>query len=353
MGQRFPSDWFCASRIALPAALAIATFAASSSLLLAQTAAKPVKPAPSAPAAQTAKPKPATAKPAAASPATAKPGEAPKPKAFTNEDVIKLRSAGFSDQDIVDAIEKAANKAFDTSADGLIAMANAGVSKAIIGVVLGRAYVPESGMHTPASPAPVTAQSTLAEAPTNAVEPVAPDSARENTGGGIGGLFRRIPGVGRKEEPQDAIAKTDSQSAAAAVDTSRKTSLGKLDKRQIRNTRYVEFEIPTGQKLVYDGVLAHYRNSGRWKVQPASGDDAQITVVQTGRALGMDVEIQTTVKLVPNNNFTLVRVTTERRRTNVTENNRQMGAFNFEVDRTIEQAQEIEKALRQLTNAGQ
>jgi hypothetical protein len=500
MGQRVSLDWSSAKSIVIPAALAIATFAAGSSSLLAQTAAKPARPAPAAPAPQTAKPNPAT-KPAPASPATTKPTEAPKPKPFTNDDVIKLKIAGFSDQDIVYAIDKAANKAFDTSADGLIALAIAGVSKPVIGVVLGRPYTPAA---PPVPPTPVVAATPptpLAEAPTTATA-ASVEQPKDNGGikgkatvavRALGGLFGggkdnndgiqnpvvtsgnaailatietpkgaspavfsiRLPaddacrqtiryfvaeglemmsadcGIGqisttRKEKVAfdfgadplyrtqvtfvptsdatevrvkrlrmeageglsinggregdarfESVDSKDSVKAATDIRTAlmttiaanvvttqgtvpesatlstRKTSLGKLDKGEIRDRRYVEFEIPATPKQVRDGVIAHYNNDGRWKIQPASADEQQISFLQTGNALGISAEILTTIKLVSNNITTLIRVTTERRRTNATENNRQMGAFNFEVDRTIEQAQEIEKALRQLTNAGQ
>jgi hypothetical protein len=61
-------------------------------------------------------------------------------------------------------------------------------------------------------------------------------------------------------------------------------------------------------------------------------------------------EVLATVKLVEANNSTLVRVTVDRRRTRYTSNSRDMGAFNFDRDRTIDQAQELEKALRQTHN---
>ncbi len=85
------------------------------------------------------------------------PVEAAKPKMFTNEDVIKLQAAGFTEQEIVAAIEAAPNKLFDTSADGLIALKTAKLSGRVIAAVLGKTYEPEPPpVATPAPTTPIT-----------------------------------------------------------------------------------------------------------------------------------------------------------------------------------------------------
>ena len=58
--------------------------------------------------------------------------------AFGNEDVVKLISAGFSEEMILKAVSSANPATFDTSADGLIELKKAGASDAVIQKVLSR-----------------------------------------------------------------------------------------------------------------------------------------------------------------------------------------------------------------------
>ncbi|MBX4191789.1 MAG: hypothetical protein KW804_03250 [Candidatus Doudnabacteria bacterium] len=139
--------------------------------------------------------KPAVRRPVSTAPAAAKPVEAPKPveeskpKAFTNADVIKLKAAEFKDDAIAAAITIAPNKQFDTSADGLIALRTAGISQAVIDVVLGKPYV------TP-PPAPVNVS--VVE-PIKAVEPTAASEKKGGIGGFVGGLGRHV-GINRGDD---------------------------------------------------------------------------------------------------------------------------------------------------------
>jgi hypothetical protein len=58
-------------------------------------------------------------------------------KPLTNDDVVQMTKAGFDEQTIVKAI--AANKPdFDTSAQGLLALKNAGVTKPVLDAILDR-----------------------------------------------------------------------------------------------------------------------------------------------------------------------------------------------------------------------
>lgn len=59
--------------------------------------------------------------------------------AFGNEDVIKLLSAGFTEEMVIKAISAANPVAFDTSADGLIGLKKAGASDAVIQKILSSA----------------------------------------------------------------------------------------------------------------------------------------------------------------------------------------------------------------------
>ncbi|MFA5841821.1 MAG: hypothetical protein WC835_02570 [Candidatus Paceibacterota bacterium] len=58
--------------------------------------------------------------------------------AFGNEDVAKLISAGFAEDVVLNAVSAANPATFDTSADGLIGLKNAGASDAVIQKVLSR-----------------------------------------------------------------------------------------------------------------------------------------------------------------------------------------------------------------------
>lgn len=57
---------------------------------------------------------------------------------FGNEDVVKLIKAGFSDEVVVQAITTEKSPAFDTSADGLVALKNVGASETVIKAILAR-----------------------------------------------------------------------------------------------------------------------------------------------------------------------------------------------------------------------
>ena len=70
----------------------------------------------------------ASAQPVAAAPAAAKPSAA----GMRNQTVIDLAKAGLSDENIILAIDGAAQTQFDVSPEGLIALAKGGVSKSVI-----------------------------------------------------------------------------------------------------------------------------------------------------------------------------------------------------------------------------
>lgn len=117
---------------------------------------------------------------------TAKPTEVIPLKPFTNADIIKLENAGFSDDDILAAINAAQNKSFDTSADGLIGLKSAGVAPRVIAAVLGRPSSPEPVPAAVPASTPVTPP-TSEGSPTTAVK-------QEDKGNPVGRFFG---GVGR------------------------------------------------------------------------------------------------------------------------------------------------------------
>jgi hypothetical protein len=67
---------------------------------------------------------------------------------MTNADVIKMTKAGIDESVIINSVQNA-QSGFDTSANGLIGLSQAGVSKPVINAVVLRA----SGASTPAAPA--------------------------------------------------------------------------------------------------------------------------------------------------------------------------------------------------------
>ncbi len=127
--------------------------------------------------------KPAVRKPAPVATPKAVP-EPPKPKVFGNDDVLKLQAAGLSEDEIVGAINAAANKSFDTSADALISLKTAGVTKKVMASILNIPYVPDP---PPAPPTPVAPAQTI-PAGTAANVPAA-----DKKPGGIKSLFSKIP----------------------------------------------------------------------------------------------------------------------------------------------------------------
>jgi hypothetical protein len=136
-----------------------------------------------------------------------------KPKAFTNADVLKLKTASFSDDEIVGAIQVAQNKSFDVSGDGLTALKQAGVSKRVMAAILGIPYTPE------AVPAPATAPTIVTQPEPPQAKPVAssiasPTDPKNATKASKLRFIRRVPGLGKTAENAPATA----PSAAAAVD---------------------------------------------------------------------------------------------------------------------------------------
>ncbi len=185
-----------------------------STTVFAQTTPKPAAAAPKATApATTAKPqppRPTAAKPTVAKVAPAAVVEAPIRK-FGNADVIKLKAADFTEQQIADAITAAPNKEFDITADGLIALKTAGVSKPIIDMVLGKPYAPEA----PAAPTNLRIVEAPAPAPPATTPAPAPDSQSEQKRGFFGNLVKTVAKVkdvrigdsnSVNDEPADATA---------------------------------------------------------------------------------------------------------------------------------------------------
>ena len=82
---------------------------------------------------------------------------------MTNDSVIKLTRMGFSQDLIVTTINRS-QQAFDTSADGLIALKNAGVGSQVVSAMVAKASLvaPAPPVQTPTPPAPSTMQSVTA-----------------------------------------------------------------------------------------------------------------------------------------------------------------------------------------------
>lgn len=114
--------------------------------------------------------------------------QASAPGSMTNSDVIKMVQAGFSESLIIQAIQKAQGRRFDTSADALVALKGAGATDKVISVMLDP--LPQPGPTERPKP--------------GAVEP--PQVARpdENPESPKPGVFQRIrskiPGMGGGSE---------------------------------------------------------------------------------------------------------------------------------------------------------
>jgi hypothetical protein len=120
----------------------------------------------SAAAAQTSAPKP-----------SATPARPPLPKAMTNADVVKMTHGDLGDDLIITAIKKAPRTAFDLSADGLLQLRAAGVSKDILRVMLdptAKVTVLAPPVERPASPAKTETP------PSPTTKPPAPAAAAES-----------------------------------------------------------------------------------------------------------------------------------------------------------------------------
>jgi hypothetical protein len=68
---------------------------------------------------------------------------------LTNADIIKMQSAGLS-ENIILASVNGQPAAYDTSADGLLALKNAGVSDAVVAAMISRNAAMKSGVSNPA-----------------------------------------------------------------------------------------------------------------------------------------------------------------------------------------------------------
>lgn len=73
---------------------------------------------------------------------------------MTNDDVVRLTAAGFSEDLVVTRIGTSEQQRFDLSADGLVALKQAGVGERVIAVMLGG---PDPGASAPNAPAPAAA----------------------------------------------------------------------------------------------------------------------------------------------------------------------------------------------------
>ena len=130
--------------------------------------------------------------------ASSKSSESVKPKQFTNDDVLKLKTAGFSDAEILAAIAAARETSFDTSADGLIALKTAGISARVIAAILGQPYPVEDATKAAASAptSPTAADHSSTEAPNGERKPAA------KGGGFLGALGIRKVDDDSKKTPK-------------------------------------------------------------------------------------------------------------------------------------------------------
>lgn len=78
--------------------------------------------------------------------------------AMTNQDVVKLVTAGFTDELIVAVIGGAAKTAFDLSPGGLVVLKKAGVSEAVIGAMLRWVAAPRAQESAAARTAPASGE---------------------------------------------------------------------------------------------------------------------------------------------------------------------------------------------------
>lgn len=92
----------------------------------------------------------------------------PAPSAMSNQDVVTLVGAGLAEDIIITNIRQSPSRAFDLSAEALVALKRNGVSDNIIRVML------DPDATVPASAPPPPAAATTAEAPSPAAVPDAP-----------------------------------------------------------------------------------------------------------------------------------------------------------------------------------
>lgn len=94
----------------------------------------------------------ATAAPKKASAVATRPAAT---KGMDNADIIKLAKSGLSDELIIASVRKSEKTAFDTSVDGLVALKAAGLSDAVISVMMD----PKAPIEAPVPAPPVAAES--------------------------------------------------------------------------------------------------------------------------------------------------------------------------------------------------
>ncbi len=113
---------------------------------------------------------------------------------MTNQDVLKLAKAGFSDDLILSAINGAAKTAFDLDPDRLVALKLSGVTERVIGAMLQAQTVVSGGQLVPAARA--ADPSTSAGPSTKAANTRPSDLPSEV------GIYRRVSGVLREVQPE-------------------------------------------------------------------------------------------------------------------------------------------------------
>jgi hypothetical protein len=116
-------------------------------------------------------------------PATKPPGArtaVPRAAGLTNQDVIDLTKAGFSEDLVMAKIGTAKEKAFDCSTQGLIALKTAGVTERVINVILGQPNQKASTSESSASARPSATVATGTPRPVSATRsPIAVAEGRE------------------------------------------------------------------------------------------------------------------------------------------------------------------------------
>jgi hypothetical protein len=171
--------------------------------------------------------------------------------AFGNEDVIKLLKADFGEDVVVNAISAANPATFDTSANGLIKLKNAGASKAIIQKMLAR-----QNANNPINKVPMGmggSEQCLAEAP--GME----NMVAVRTGGKIIGLKSQKAGVSTDVDVGSVLANVFTFGIAKAKGSSSYAIPGtRAQTRMTEKTpEFVDLFYPPGSNPEDKSVLVH------------------------------------------------------------------------------------------------
>lgn len=199
-----------------------------------------------------------------------------KPVGMTNQDVVALTKAGFSEEFVIEQITRASEKVFDLSARGLVALKTSGVSERVIKVMAGS---PEKPPAVEVPPAPqVSAAGQVESRPEQNSEAGADkDPPLRRLGGKITGLFKK------KSTDQENAASDKAGETATATATATSTGAKcSVFVKAAETDGFANSELEDSAK----DFMANLKRQNFGPANSEAGADVLLTIVKREKRLG-------------------------------------------------------------------